>query len=222
MPPLAPVTSITLPCIEASDLTGYPIPAHLKGYDRPLNREAEFVRLRRDSQGAFFFPSCGGSARKMTKLADLKSAGQPAVQILYKRSPERTKTPQNALLQPLSHNNIRKTGSIRNRQVTSSTLVVGSILPFPRKPNPPNSSSKRPARGGRRRCRSLRPREVLSSKSPALKRRIRRALGLVSCWRTSGILPFANHRPALRTRAGIPCRRIRKSAFVNSRNSASL
>jgi hypothetical protein len=60
---------------------------------------------------------------------DRKSAGQPAVQILYKGSPECSKTPQNALLQPLSHNNIRKTGSIRNRQVTSSTLVVGSIFP---------------------------------------------------------------------------------------------
>ena len=70
-----------------------------------------------------------GSAIEITKPADRKSAGQPAVQILYKGSPECSKTPQNALLQPLSHNNIRKTGSIRNRQVTSSTLVVGSIFP---------------------------------------------------------------------------------------------
>jgi hypothetical protein len=62
------------------------------------------------------------------RAADLKSADQSAVQILYKRSPECSKTPQNALLSPLSHNNIRKTGSIRNRQVTSSTLVVGSIF----------------------------------------------------------------------------------------------
>jgi hypothetical protein len=52
--------------------------------------------------------SCGGSARKMTRPADPKSAGQPAVQILYERSPECSKTPQNAVLQPLSHNNIRK------------------------------------------------------------------------------------------------------------------
>ncbi len=64
----------------------------------------------------------------MTKPADLKSAGQPAVQILYKRSPECSKTPQNALQQPLSHNNIRKTGSIRNRQVIGSSPIVGSIL----------------------------------------------------------------------------------------------
>jgi hypothetical protein len=64
----------------------------------------------------------------MTGSADLKSAGHSAVQILYKLSPECSKTPQNTLLQPLSHNNIRKTGSIRNRQVTSSILVVGSIL----------------------------------------------------------------------------------------------
>jgi hypothetical protein len=69
-----------------------------------------------------------GSALEITKRADLKSAGHSPVQVLYKRSPECSKTPQNALLQPLSHNNIRKTGSIRNRQVTSSTLVVGSIF----------------------------------------------------------------------------------------------
>jgi hypothetical protein len=70
----------------------------------------------------------GGSALEITKAADLKSAGHAAVQVLYKRSPECSKTPQNALLQTLSHNNIRKTGSIRNRQVSGSSPLVGSIL----------------------------------------------------------------------------------------------
>ena len=64
----------------------------------------------------------------MTKPTDLKSAGHSAVQVLYKRSPQCSKIPQNALLQPLSHNNIRKTGSIRNRQVISSSLIVGSTI----------------------------------------------------------------------------------------------
>ena len=41
---------------------------------------------------------------------------------------EHPKTPQNAYTPPILHNNIRKTESFRNRQVTSSTLVVGSIL----------------------------------------------------------------------------------------------
>ena len=70
----------------------------------------------------------GVPRRKMTKPADLKSAGQPAVQVLYKRSPECSKTPQNALLRSISHNNIRKTGSIRNRQVSGSSPLVGPIL----------------------------------------------------------------------------------------------
>jgi hypothetical protein len=52
---------------------------------------------------------------------NLKSAGHAAVQVLYKCSPECSKTPQNALLQSLLHNNIRKTGSIRNRQVIGSS-----------------------------------------------------------------------------------------------------
>jgi hypothetical protein len=75
--------------------------------------------------GSLFEPVPPGNDRI---CADLKSAGHSAVQILYKLSPECSKTPQNTLLKPLSHNNIRKTGSIRNRQVTSLTLVVGSIL----------------------------------------------------------------------------------------------
>src|SRR5579863_1446240 len=60
--------------------------------------------------------------------ADLKSAGTTAVQLLYKRSPECSKTPQNTLLQSIPHNNIRKTGSIRNRQVSGSSPLVGSSL----------------------------------------------------------------------------------------------
>ena len=68
-----------------------------------------------------------GSALEINEPADLKSAGHSAVQVLYKRSPECSKTPQNALLQSLSHNNIRKTGSIRNRQVSGSSPLVGSI-----------------------------------------------------------------------------------------------
>jgi hypothetical protein len=69
----------------------------------------------------------GKSVLETTKPADLKSAGQAAVQVLYKRSPECSKTPQNALLQSVSHNNIRKTGPIRNRQVCGSSPLVGSI-----------------------------------------------------------------------------------------------
>jgi hypothetical protein len=38
------------------------------------------------------------SALKMTKPADLKSAGQLLYQVLYKWPPECSKTPQNALL----------------------------------------------------------------------------------------------------------------------------
>ena len=68
------------------------------------------------------------SALEITKRADLKSAGHSSLQVLYKRSPECSKTPQNALLQPLSHNNIRKTESIRNRQVSGSSPLVGSII----------------------------------------------------------------------------------------------
>ena len=51
-----------------------------------------------------------------------------AVQLLYKRSQKRLKTAQNALVHSLSHNNIRKTGSIRNRQVSGSSPLVGSML----------------------------------------------------------------------------------------------
>jgi hypothetical protein len=43
---------------------------------------------------------------------------------------EHPKTPQNACTPPTLHDNIRMVGSFRNRQVTSSTLVVGSIF-FP-------------------------------------------------------------------------------------------
>jgi len=52
---------------------------------------------------------------EMTEAEDLKSAGRLLYKVLYKRSPECSKTPQNAMLQLLSHNNIRKTGSIRDR-----------------------------------------------------------------------------------------------------------
>src|SRR6185437_16339257 len=50
----------------------------------------------------------------------------PAVQLLYNGSPEHPKTPQNALVRSLSHNNIRKTGAIRNRQVIGASPIVGS------------------------------------------------------------------------------------------------
>jgi hypothetical protein len=64
----------------------------------------------------------------MIEAEDLKSGGRLLYRVLYKRSRERSKTPQNAMLQPLSHNNIRKTGSIRNWQAGSSSLPVGSIF----------------------------------------------------------------------------------------------
>src|SRR6266853_5224008 len=49
-------------------------------------------------------------------------------QVLYKWLTECSKTPQNALLSSPSHNNMRKTGSVRNRQVSGSSPLVGSIL----------------------------------------------------------------------------------------------
>jgi hypothetical protein len=81
----------------------------------------------------------GSSTLEMTEPADLKSAGHSAAQVLYKPSPECSKTPRNALLQSLLHNNIRKTGSIRNpagqrfrsnrRSILFSSLQSSSPLP---------------------------------------------------------------------------------------------
>ena len=69
-----------------------------------------------------------GSALEIAKVADLKSAGHSTVQVLYNWSPECSKTPQNALLQPISHNNIRKTGSIRNRRVSCSSPKAAALF----------------------------------------------------------------------------------------------
>jgi hypothetical protein len=48
--------------------------------------------------------------------------------LLHNRFPEPPKTHQNRSEQPTLHNNIRKVGSFRNRQVISSSLIVGSIF----------------------------------------------------------------------------------------------
>src|SRR6266849_10786172 len=40
-PPLAPVTSTTLPFIECSDLTGHQIPTGVKGYESRAKRKSE-------------------------------------------------------------------------------------------------------------------------------------------------------------------------------------
>ncbi len=49
-------------------------------------------------------------------------------ELLHNRSPERPKTHQNHSEPLMFHNNIRKVGSFRNRQVSGSSPLVGSIL----------------------------------------------------------------------------------------------
>jgi hypothetical protein len=46
--------------------------------------------------------------------------------LLHNRFPERPETHQDHFKSPILHNNIRKVGSFRNRQVASSTLALGS------------------------------------------------------------------------------------------------
>jgi hypothetical protein len=48
--------------------------------------------------------------------------------LLHNRFPERPETLQNHSEPPISHNNIRKVGSFRNRQVSGSSPLVGSSL----------------------------------------------------------------------------------------------
>ena len=50
-----------------------------------------------------------------------------AAQVLHNAIPEHPETPETSIQRLPSHNNIRKTERFRNRQVTSSSLVVGSI-----------------------------------------------------------------------------------------------
>jgi hypothetical protein len=49
-------------------------------------------------------------------------------ELLHNRFPERPKTHQNHFEAPILHNNVRKTESFRNRQVSGSSPLVGSIL----------------------------------------------------------------------------------------------
>ncbi len=48
-------------------------------------------------------------------------------ELLHNRFLEPSETHQNDFEAPILHNNIRKVGSFRNRQVASSTLALGSI-----------------------------------------------------------------------------------------------
>jgi hypothetical protein len=48
--------------------------------------------------------------------------------VLHIFLPKRFSIPHNVLMQPKSFSNLRGAELFRNRQVTSSTLVVGSIL----------------------------------------------------------------------------------------------
>jgi|SRR5579864_424122 len=56
-------------------------------------------------------------------------------ELLHNCSPERPETHQNHFQSAILHNNIRKVGSFRNRQVIGSSPIVGSIIclitPFP-------------------------------------------------------------------------------------------
>ena len=49
-------------------------------------------------------------------------------ELLHNSFPERPETHQYRSQRPIFHNNIRKVGSFRNRQVSGSSPLVGSIL----------------------------------------------------------------------------------------------
>lgn len=69
---------------------------------------------------------CSGRGNRRVNL---KSTGQFCCTNCCTKPPlQRPRTLSNALVPHISHNNIRKAGPFRNRQVTSSTLVVGSIV----------------------------------------------------------------------------------------------
>jgi hypothetical protein len=104
----------------------YSVRVEVQGFE-PQQNDGVFSGVGQ-KQTVNFMLAVARSNQTETKRADLKSAGHSAVQVLYNRSPECSKTPQNALLHSLSHNNIRKTGSIRNRQVIGSSPIVGSII----------------------------------------------------------------------------------------------
>ena len=63
--------------------------------------------------------------RRYRSLMNARSCCTNCCTIASQNTPKRTRTTLNHII---FHNNIRKVGSFRNRQVTSSTLVVGSIF----------------------------------------------------------------------------------------------
>jgi len=110
-----------------------------------FGKEIQEVLRRGDRELSRIYGYAVGTLRRITRLLHIECAAgshqaseKPTVKenvtsyllhkLLHNCFPKHSETHQNHFKSPILHNNIRKVGSFRNRQVIGSIPILGSIL----------------------------------------------------------------------------------------------